>query len=103
MPEFRPSKIYEDVYVASLTEDDKVILQNRSYETIAEIPVCKKTGLLIKGACICQIQKNWQETLSESYWFCLDRNTNKRAIAELWKSEAGDQIVIRQPGSSCED
>lgn len=106
--EFKPEKVYEDVYIATLTKD-KVILQDRSYAIIAEISVEAIAPFLMEGVCVCQRAENWfgsagpeRVMTSESYWFCLDRNTNKRAIAEVWATNGKNQVVMRQPGSSCE-
>lgn len=96
--EYKPEKVYDSVYVATITKDNKVILQNRNYEMLAEVPIHEIAGFLLQGVCVCQRQKNWQVEGSESFWFCLDKNTNERAIAEVWDG----QVVMRQPGSSCE-
>lgn len=102
--EFKPEKVYEDVYVATKTKDNRVILQNRNYEKIAEILVGQVAGLLLDGVCVCQMMVDWSAPESESFWFCQDKNTNKRARADVWEGPDGEnQVVMRQPGSSCEE
>lgn len=113
MSEIKPEKIIEDVYVATVTKDNRVILQDRTYQVIGEFPVGEHAGFLLEGVCICQRQENWggeHEKVkdgSESFWFCLgatDKKTGyaKRAQAEIWDEGDGKkQVVMKQPSSGC--
>jgi hypothetical protein len=106
--EYKPAKVIEDVYVATYdNKNKKVILYDRNYGILAAVPIPDlgrtMSQLLLSGVCVCQAQSDWHGEDTLSFWFCLDKNTNKRAIAELWAEPEGKyQVVMRQPHSSCD-
>jgi len=94
--------IIEDVYVATQTRD-RVILQDRAYKILAELPTKGDMGLSLQGVYVKTVRVNWHEMDSISYWFAFNRNTDSWATAEIWDEGDGTFYVTLSQPSSCFD